>query len=302
MACLFEVTLPFSERFGVPVARDVLDEIQRLERQLTVFQDSSVVSFINRNAAVRQVSVEGSLFELLQLCRKINRDTEGAFDISSGPLTRCWGFFKRQGRIPQSDELANAMAVVGGDKVILDSESRAIRFALSGVEINFGSIGKGYALDRVSALVRRQVSSALLSAGSSSICALGSGDPDESGWSVGIRHSRDKSRRLALLRMRNCAMSTSGSEEQFFEHDGRRYGHIIDPRSGRPADLVSSVTVVAGSAAIADALATGFYVGGRELAERYCAAHTNVLVIMLESKSEDPVVIGSHSGCKVAII
>jgi thiamine biosynthesis lipoprotein len=302
MACLFEVTLPFSERFGVPVARDALDEIDRLERQLTVFQDSSEVSFINRNAAVRQVRVEGSLFELLQSCRTINRDTEGAFDISSGPLTRCWGFFKRQGRIPHSDELENAMAVVGGDKVILDSESRAIRFALSGVEINFGSIGKGYALDRVSALVRRQVSSALLSAGSSSICALGSGDPDESGWSVGIRHSRDKSRRLALLRMRNCAMSTSGSEEQFFEHDGRRYGHIIDPRSGRPADLVSSVTVVAGSAAIADALATGFYVGGRELAERYCAAHTNVLVIMLESKSEDPVVIGSHSGCKVAII
>jgi thiamine biosynthesis lipoprotein len=94
-------------------------------------------------------------------------------------------------------------------------------------------------------------------------------------------------------------MSTSGSDEQFFEHQGARYGHIIDPRSGWPAKLVSGVTVIAQSGAIADALATAFYVGGRELAVRYCSTHTDVLAIMLESESDHPIVIGSSSQCEI---
>ena len=102
--------------------------------------------------------------------------------------------------------------------------------------------------------------------------------------------------------MRDSAMSTSGSEEQFFEHNGKRYGHIIDPRAGLPAEGVTSVTVIAPSAALTDALATAFYVGGPALAERYCANHPDILVIMLESGSEQPVVFGSNNKCEVEII
>jgi FAD:protein FMN transferase len=150
--------------------------------------------------------------------------------------------------------------------------------------------------------MRIKVRTALLSAGSSSICALGSGDYGANGWSVGIRHPRDKRRRLALLRISDCAISTSGSEEQFFEREGERYGHIIDPREGRPAKLVSGVTVVAQSAAVADALATAFYVGGPELAEAYCSIHAEVLVIMLESRSPHPVTFGNNSRCQVTTL
>jgi thiamine biosynthesis lipoprotein len=302
MACRFEVTLPLADRAGVPVAQLALEEVNRLEQQLTVFRRDSEVSFINRQAAAGPVRVEPSLFALLLLCHDLYRETEGAFDITSGPLSRCWGFLKRQGRIPEADELEQARSLVGSDKLILDRKSCTIRFAQPGMEINLGSIGKGYALDAAAALIGRRVRTALLSAGSSSMRAIGSGGRGARGWMVGVRHPRDKSRRLAVLHLRDAALSTSGSEEQFFEHNGQRYGHIIDPRSGLPAQQVVSATVIAPSAAVADALATAFYVGGAELAASYCSAHPDISAILLESGSEQPQVFGDNSKCEVEII
>jgi thiamine biosynthesis lipoprotein len=294
MACRFEVTLPMSEESGVAWATDALNEIDRIEDQLTVFRESSEISLVNRQAATEEVAVESSLFDLLVLCKDLYRETNGAFDITSGPLTRCWGFLRREGRLPGTDELNEAKACVGSDKLQLNHAKRTIRFTQPGVEINLGSIGKGYALDRTGELLSHNLQSVFLNAGASSMRAIGSGESDE-GWSIGLRHPRSKLRRLGVLRVRDCALSTSGSEEQFFEHEGSRYGHIIDPRTGWPASSVTSVTVVAQSAAMSDALATAFYVGGRDLAESYCATHTGVLAIMLECNSTTPIVIGRNS-------
>lgn len=302
MACRFEVTLPVWDGAGVLVARDALNEVDELEEQLTIFRDSSEVSRINRTAASGAVQVEQSLFALLLLCQQLYRETEGAFDITSGRLSHCWGFMKRQGHIPEFAEIEAAKSFIGSDKLILDQELHTILFERPGVEINFGSIGKGHALDRITEMIRDRVRTALLSAGSSSIRAIGSGDRGHKGWIVGVRHPVCKDRRLAVLRMRDCAMSTSGSEEQFFEHNGKRYGHIIDPRSRLPAEGVSGVTVVAHSAAVADALATAFYVGGPELAERYCSSHPGVLVLMLESESKHPMILGGNDKCEVELI
>jgi FAD:protein FMN transferase len=299
MACRFEVTLPLEDQAGLSEARQALDEVDRLEEQLTIFREGSEVSFINRKAAASPVCVEQSLFSLLLVCRDLCRETGGAFDITSGRLSRCWGFLRRQGRIPEPAEIEEARALVGGDKLLFDCESRAIRFARPGVEINLGSVGKGYALDRIAAMMRGRVRSALLSAGSSSIRAIGGGD---NGWTVGVRHPADKERRLAVVRLRDAALSTSGAEEQFFEYGGKRYGHIIDPRTGWPADATASVTVIAASAAVTDALATAFYAGGPELAAGYCAAHPGVLVLMLESGAERPILFGSNDKCEVEII
>jgi len=296
MACRFEVTLPLEDQSGVSVARQALDEVDRLEQQLTIFRESSEVSFINRRAADVPVRVEESLFSLLLWCQELYLETGGAFDITSGRLSRCWGFLKRQGRIPEPDEIERAKALVGGDKLIFDRESRAIRFARLGVEINLGSIGKGYALDRIAAMMRERLRSALLSAGSSSMRAIGGGN---NGWTVGVRHPGNKERRLAIVRLRDAALSTSGGEEQFFEYDGKRYGHIIDPRSGMPADRVASVTVIAPAAALTDALATAFYVGGPKLAEEYCHDHPGVLVLMLESGANRPVLFGANNPCEL---
>src|SRR5262245_57565369 len=296
MACRFEVTLPLDDQAGVSVARQALDEVDRLEQQLTIFRESSEVSFINRQAVDGPVRAEESLFSLLLLCQELYRETGGAFDITSGPLSRCWGFLKRQGRIPEPDEIERAKELVGGDKLLLDYESRSIRFARPGVDINLGSIGKGYALDHVAATMRERSPAALLSAGSSSFRAIGGGI---NGWTVGVRHPGDRERRLAIVRLRDVALSTSGGEEQFFEYEGKRYGHIIDPRSGMPADRVASVTVIAPAAALTDALATALYVGGPDLAEAYCRDHPGVLVLMLESGANRPVLFGVDKSCEL---
>jgi len=284
------------------VANAALDTAARLERQLTVFKDSSEVSYINRSAACHATRVEQSLWELLIFCSRLHRETGGSFDITSAPLSRCWGFLKRQGRAPEANEIEEALAAVGSDKLRFDHETRTLRFERPGVELNFGSIGKGYALDRMGGVIRRGVQTALLSAGSSSLLAIGAGDRRQGGWKVGIRHPADRNRRIAELRLRDCAMSTSGSEEQFFEHEGKRYGHIIDPRSGQPAEGIASATVIAQSAALTDALATAFYVSGVELAERYCASNPGVMAIILESGAKRPVIIGANDKCNVEIL
>lgn len=297
MACRFEVTLSVWTQCGVSIATEALDEVEEIEKQLSIFKADSAVSLLNRSAAVGAIEVDRSLFELLLLCRELHDETEGAFDITSGPLTRCWGFLKREGRLPSDAEIATARALVGGDKIRLDAALSTVQLKQQGVEVNLGSIGKGYALDVVSKHFKREKEPALLSAGASSFLATGS----DRAWLVGIRHPRSKQKRLASVHLRDCAMSTSGSEEQFFETEGRRFGHIIDSRTGWPAEKVTSVTVVAESAASSDALATAFCVGGRELAEHYCEKHRDVLAIMLEADAQRPILIGRRR-CEIELL
>ena len=295
MACKFEVTLPSSNENGVALADAALDEVDRIEQQLSVFRVDSEVSKLNREAALAPVKVDQSLYQLLSLCKELHHDTEGAFDVTSGPLTRCWGFLMRQGRVPTPEQIEEAISSVGSEKLLLDP-SGSVFFTRSDIEINFGSIGKGYALDRIASIFDSQKQSCLLNAAGSSFRAIGSDT-----WTVGLRDPTVKSRRLGVLRLRNCSMSTSGSEEQFFESEGRRYGHIIDPRTGWPSESVTSVTVVTDSAAVSDALATAFFVAGRQLAERYCKSHPEVAAILFERNETAPVVIGSHSRCSVEL-
>jgi thiamine biosynthesis lipoprotein len=294
MACRFEITLPARDQKGLEAARLALDEIDRLEAQLTVFRDSSEISHINRAAAEIPVAVEPGLFELLLLARQLHRDTDGAFDITAGPLIRSWGFFQRAGRIPEKDELENVRQRLGMSHLLLDVQERTVRFARPGMEINLGSIGKGYALDQVAADLRRHVRTALLSGGSSSVVAIGGG---EQGWRVGIRDPRKRDLRIATLRLRDAAIATSGTGEQYFFSNGRRYGHILDPWSGIPASGVLSVTVAASAGAVADALATAFFVRGCDLAEKYCRKHPHVLALVIpEDEPSHLRIFGSHPG------
>src|SRR5262249_28270062 len=151
------------------VAADALDHIDRLEAQLTVYRDTSEVSRLNRLAARAPMPVEPGLFDLLALAERITAETGGAFDVTAGPLIKAWGFFHRQGRGRDAAELADAMSRVGMRYVALDPERRSVRYLRDGVEINLGSIGKGYALDRVGELLRRThgVTAGLLNGGNS---------------------------------------------------------------------------------------------------------------------------------------
>jgi len=187
----------------------------------------------------------------------------------------------------------------------LDEEGQTVRFQGDGTEINFGSIGKGYALDCAASVIRGKIGGALLNAGSSSMLAINDRNSSSAfqkrEWILGIRDPRNTSQRLGVIRIGNGALATSGSEEQYFVANGQRYGHIIDPRTGIPANKVQGVTVVTRSAAIADALATAFYIGGADLAQRYCEDHAEVMAIILEVNADTPVVIGNYSDCEVEL-
>jgi len=301
MACRFEVTLPAETPDAVRAGTAALDGIDRLEAQLSIFRDTSEISAINREAAVGPVVVEQKLFALLQQCAALHRDTGGAFDITTGPLTRCWGFLSRQGRVPDADALARARAQIGMDGVDLDAAGWTVRFTRPGIELNLGAIGKGYALDVVALDLARRVPAALLNAGSSSMVAIGR-PPGMDGWRLGIRDPLRRDTRAAVLALGDCAMATSGVGEQGFEVDGRRYSHLLDPRNGQPVAGILSVTVVASTGAEAEALSTAFAVGGPPLAADYCAAHAGVLAFIFLEGHERPITIGSHPGCQIHAI
>jgi FAD:protein FMN transferase len=300
MACRFEVLLASDDAAEMASARAALDEADEIESLLTVFRDTSAVADLNQKAATGPVPVGPALFSLLARSAELHAATDGAFDITSTPLSRCWGFMRREGRLPSDPEIAAARERVGMEMVRLDAAARTVTFARPGLEVNFGAIGKGYALDRMGALLRaRGAARALLSAGRSSVLALGG---QGRGWPVDLR-PRLASRRVGRLWLHNAAVGTSGAGEQFVEIDGRRYGHVIDPRSGRPAEGILGASVVSRDAATADALSTAFLIGGADLARRYCAANDDVLaVLVLDQPGEPTEVFGRCGGATLEML
>jgi FAD:protein FMN transferase len=302
MACRFEVTLFADDARHIDAARAALDEAGRIEAVLTVFRESSELSRINSHAAGTPEPAGSELFTLLTRCQHLHAATGGAFDITSTPLSRCWGFLEREGRVPPATDIDAARRRVGMDWVMLDATARTVRFTQPEMQLNLGSIGKGYALDRMGQLLRRDgVRRALVSAGGSSVLAIGGAGR---GWTIDVTSPQLDSR-IARLRLRDGALGTSGAGEQFFVADGgdgARYGHVIDPRTGWPARGVLSASVVTPDAETADALSTAFLVGGVELADRYCRSHTGVLALVtLDDQTARTRVFGHYAGAQLEI-
>ncbi len=282
MACEFTVYLNAGQYpRATERAIQALDLLEPLEDQLSVYRPHSEVSEINRQAASRPVLIEARLCELLARGLHLNTVTRGAFDMTAGPLSRVWGFHRRQGRLPEAAELQAALARVGSQHVRLDREQQTIAFAAAGVELNLGGIGKGYALDRCSAwLLDEGISDFLMQGGRSSVLARGA-QGGRSGWQVDIRHPLRPQQRLAAIHLSQGCLGTSGSATQSFYHEGRRYGHILDPRTGWPADQLLSASVIAPDAATADAVATAFYVLGVRDAVEVCQQLPEISAILI---------------------
>jgi FAD:protein FMN transferase len=294
MATDFEIALPFGTANAWAAAEATLDLIDALEAQLTVYREDSEVSRLNPRATADGVAVEERLFRLLELAARLTAETGGAFDITAGALVKAWGFFRGPRRVPTPEELTQARARVGMQHVVLDTERRTVRFQCPGLEINLGSIGKGYALDRAAEFLRNEwgLACGLLHGGHSSVYAMGTEPGDPRGWAVGLKHPWEPDRRLAVLRLRDRALGTSAATFRHLEYNGRKLGHILDPRTGWPAEGMASASVVAPTAAEADALATAFYILGLDQARAYCASHPDVGAVLLPEGADKPVVIG----------
>lgn len=276
MACEFAVVLNREGQQFADAASFALERIHTLEECMTAYRPDSELSRFN--TATEPTELSDDLAVVVQQALDLYQSTEGRFDPTSGPLIRLWRTCREDKRIPTDDEIAATLAKVSGS--MLNLAGRLLTRS-GDAELNLGAIGKGYALDESAKIMERGgAGDFLLHGGRSSILARGDHN-QQGGWPIGIGNPVFTNRRLGILVLENQAMGTSGSNVQYFRYGGKRYGHILDPRTGWPAAEVASVTTLAPSAAAADALSTAFFVGGVEFARRYCDNHPEVSVILI---------------------
>lgn len=283
MACEFEILL--NERqypLGVEVAFQCLELVEQIEDLLSVYRAGSEFAKINQLGLERSVYVAPMTLELLQLAVDAHSWTLGCFDITAGTLSETWGFSRRQGSMPTQAQIEAALHAVGTQHLQLELENRSVRLLRAGLKLNPGGIGKGFALDRCSQiLLEGGIQDFMMHGGLSSITARGSRRGVDSDWTVALKHPFRSEELIEHIPLRNQSLGTSGSGKQFFHFGGKRYSHIIDPRTGWPAEQMMSVTVICPSCAIADALATGLFVMGVEAANEFCERFSDIAAVLI---------------------
>jgi thiamine biosynthesis lipoprotein len=270
MACVYAIDAYGPDAEALPhIVGDAFDEVDRIDRLMSNYKADSGLSRINAEAARHPVAVDPELFEFIVEATDYSRQSEGAFDITVGPLMKAWGFFGGEGRVPGGDELAVARRHVGSRHVILNRIERTIAFDEPGVELDLGGIAKGYAVDRVVSLLKqRNVAAALISAGGSTIYGLAA-PPAREGWDVMIQDPIHSAKVATTVTLKDRALSVAGTSEKSFAVDGVRYSHIMDPRTGSPVQGVLSVAVMTSSGTAGDALDDAFFVLGPERTRAY---------------------------------
>jgi thiamine biosynthesis lipoprotein len=254
-----------------------LAEVQRLSDLLSIYRPESVWSEINRLAGQGPVKVSPEVFELIAACLRYSRQSQGAFDITVGPLMKAWGFFKGSGRLPSREEVAAALAKVGYRHLRLDKANHTMRFDVPGMEINPGGIGKGYAVDRMVEILRgKGIEKALVMASSSSLYGLGVPPDEPRGWKVDIRHpQRPREHSATEVFLKDRSLSSSGGYAQRFVADGRTFSHIMDPRTGYPASGMLLVSVTAPRTIDSEAWAKPCFIQGRAWAAQHLPKRCN---------------------------
>jgi len=252
-------------------ANSAFDELQRLHNLLSVYRPDSVWSQINRLAAQKPVALSQEVFSLLSRCLRYNQRSRGTFDITVGPLMKAWGIFKGNGRLPSENEITTALAKVGSRHLRLNHADRTVRFDIEGVEINPGGIGKGYAVDRIVRILRKKgIHTALVMASNSSIYGMGAPPGEPRGWKVDIRNPRRPRRHSAAeVFLKDLSLSTSGGYAQTFHAGGRVFSHIMDPRTGHPAQGMLLVSVTAPRALDSEAWTKPFFILGPSWAAKH---------------------------------
>jgi FAD:protein FMN transferase len=282
MACVYAIEAFGPDADALPrILDEAFDEVDRIDRLMSHYKADSPVSRINREAADHPVVVDAELFDFIAEAMRYNHDSEGAFDITVGPLMKAWGFFGGEGRLPSDGELADARRHVGAAHVMLNAGARTISFDEAGVELDLGGIAKGYAVDRVVQLLRRRdVAAALVSAGGSTIYGLGAA-PGRDGWEVTVQDPIDPRKAALTVQLKDRALSVAGTSEKSFEAGGVTYSHIMDPHTGTPVQGVLSVAVLARSGTAGDALDDALFVLGPARSRRYLTRLPDVEVFFL---------------------
>jgi thiamine biosynthesis lipoprotein len=250
-------------------ADDAFDEARRLDSLLSNYRPESEWSQVNRQASEHPVAVSKELFDLLAACKAYSAASDGAFDITVGPLMKIWGFYKDTGHLPEPGEAKKALGEMGYRNLLLDASKQTVAFAKAGMNLDPGGVGKGYAVDRmVDTLKKQGIKIALVSASGSSIYCLGA-PPDETGWTIQIKNPYNEFEHVSEVKLKDESLSTSGSYEKFFVAEGKTWSHIMDPRTGYPAQGTLSVSVIAPRTLDSEVWAKPYFINGR----RWTALH-----------------------------
>lgn len=264
MGSRFDITISAkSAQIAEAYIDTAIIEIERIENVISEWRTETLVSEINRNAGIKPVKVTSELFGLTERALGFSKLTDGAFDISFASMDKIWKYDGSMTELPSEESVKKSVAKVGYKNIILDKNNSTIFLKLPGMKIGFGSIGKGYAADKTKEL--------MLSKGVTAGIINASGDmntwgkqPDGKEWTIGITNPMNQNKVFAAFPLSGNAVVTSGDYEKFVILDGKKYSHIIDPRTGYPARGISSVTVFANSAELANGLSTSIMVMGKD--------------------------------------
>ena len=241
-----------------------LDEMTRVDQLLSNYKPASELSGMNQEAFQAPFHASPELFNFVTASRQFYDNTLGTFDPTVGALVRAWGFFSRKPGLPGADQIAAAKLASGFDKVQIDPAERTIRYAVKGLEMDPGGIGKGYAADHATEVLKRLgIHSALVNAGGSSITTIGH-PPGQRAWQVAISNPANPSKALAVVVLRDTSLSTSGVSQQSLQSGSHTYSHIFDPRTGEPVENMCQVTVVTQNGTAAEALSKAAFILSRE--------------------------------------
>ena len=262
MGCKFEITVVATSQKEADEYIDLaVGEIQRIEELISSWKPTSQTSAINKNAGIKPVKVDDELFQLIKRSIDISAITDGAFDISFAAIDKIWVFNGQEAQKPNPVDISNSVEAIGFKNIHLDEKNSTVFLTKKGMKIGFGAIGKGYAADKAkNILINKGVAGGIINA---------SGDmntwgvqPNGSAWKIAITNPLYTSKNYGLFELVDNAVVTSGNYEKYLLIDGKRYAHIIDPRTGMPTKGILSVTVFAPKAELADALATSVFVMG----------------------------------------
>lgn len=268
MGTFVEVISPYKE-----AANTAFQEIARIEKLLSKYDPDSEISKLNKTGVL--AASDDTLY-ILKKAEEFWKLSDGGFDVTVGPLMDLWGFTDKKYKLPKEEDIRKTLEKVGFDKIIFNNQNNVVKYKTLGIEIDLGGIAKGFAVDRaVNKLKEIGVTSCLINVGGQVYCL---GDNSGKPWRVGIKNSR-KPGIVENLALKNKAVSTSGDYEQYFIINGRRFSHIMDPKTGYPVDTgVSSVTVIADDSILTDVLSTSIFVLGREKGGKLAKAIGNVQV------------------------
>jgi thiamine biosynthesis lipoprotein len=291
MATRFEIVLHGENPARLRGAgEEALAEVDRIEAQLSIYRPTSELARVNAGAAREPVQVTPPVFRLLKQARQLHRESGGAFDITIAPLMRCWGFMDGSGSLPDPAEVARVRRHVGMQHVILDEKNLTVRFDGEGVMLDLGAIGKGYAIDRAAETLREAgITSALLHGGTSTVYGLGK-PPEGDTWKVAVESPPSDGATppwLATVPLQDEALSVSAVWGKFFEHGGKTFGHVLDPRAGQPVASAVLAAVVLPSATETDALSTALLVVGLDGHEKIAQLRPGMRTLVVGARANN---------------